>query len=1004
MNSVLKQDDFQFLSESNEDIFNFIQSDVLDGFWCWNFKTNKLFVNDKFWKLLGYDEKGFTIFENALLDLLHPEDRFKVEELIQELLKGSKHKFEYEVRYIHINGSNILVRCKGLVLKDESGNPEKIMGAHTKHLIKQAQIKTSQSADIEFQNIISQKGDCIIVFNPDYKIEGIFGDVNENGLNINYRKDKTQSIFEIELPASICEEIRDIIETSKESAANKGIKERRFIQLNNQEVCYEIFVSEADNKVSNQNLILCAIRKIESQISSASEKEETNRLLKDFMNASGELISIKDEQFRYIEVNDAFCNFYNRSKAELLGKTDYDFYDPAFCANIHERDIEIISGSKKITEITYEIDNRFIHVKKFPIPLSDRIWVGTIANDITEKKLSETKLRQYKELIESSSKLAKVGGWELDLTSNRLSWTDVTKAIHDLPEDYEPQLDTAINYYKEGPDRELIQFSVEKGIKYGTPWQVESRIITAMGREIWVRSIGIAEIKDGRCVRLYGAIQDINDRKIYQEQLKFHSYMLDQIGQAIIAVNPENKIIYWNKAAEDLYLWKQEEVIGKNVLDVTPASEYLPEASELIESLQKGEKYFGEALVKNKNGDHFIVNVINVPVLDDNGNIQSIVGLSHDITKEKEAEQKLRDSEEKSRLLAGFYKTLVENQSIYIIKTDANGNYTFTNEYFKKVFLDKDEVIGENVLQSILPEDHQACIDTVMNCIAEPGRSFPVLLKKPNSKGDVYTSKWEFKALFDANGNCNEILCVGIDFTELLNKQERLERLLEITANQNKKLLSFNYIVSHNIRSHVANLLGLTSYAELSNTDSSNKFLQMIKETSESLDETIQNLNLILDIQENKELAYADIPLKSEVKRIKAGIQMLFDNANATCEIRISEDEKIHANAAYMESILLNLMTNALKYRSKDRPLNIIFEMEKGDGHKTLVVTDNGRGMDMNRVKDKIFGMFKTFHGNQDAKGIGLFITKAQIEAMGGTIKVESEIEKGTTFKISFYD
>lgn len=997
------QSEFQSLWKSNDSVFNFIHADVLDGLWCFDINTQQSFVSSRFWDTLGYQESALANNKNAWQDLLFPDDRQLVNQLFQDIVSGNRKNFTYEVRYKHANGTPTWIRCKGLVIDDEQGNPQKIIGAHTNITKERERESALHESNKRFQNIIAQYGDYVIVLDNDLFIEELFGEHLDNKFSIHYQKDIRQNIIDIGLPGNISVSIQHLIQNLEKGQAPGQITERLPVILNDKTSNFEIAVSKIEQTNKAHKGYLCVIRNIDALISSEAEIDKTNRLLRDFMNASGELISIKDENLKYVEVNDAFCQFYATDKQELIGKTDSDFFDEELCAEFHERDKEILNG-KSNTESVYELNDKFIHVRKFPIPLADKIWVGTIANDITEKKLSETKLKQYKELIESSSKLAKVGGWELDLLKNKLSWTDVTKTIHDLPVEYEPQLETAINFYKEGPDREQIRVSVEEGMRTGKPWHVESKLITATGREIWVRSIGQAEMRDGKCIRLYGAIQDINVRKIYQEQLKFHSYMLDQIGQAVIAINPENKIIYWNKAAEDLYLWKQEEVIGKNVLEATPSPDYKEEASKIIANLQRGEKYIGESLVMNKKGETFTVGVVNVPVFDEAGNIQSVVGISHDITKEKEAQQKLRDSEMQARLLADFYKTLVENQSIYIIKTDVHGNYTFVNEFFKKTFLKEDDVIGKNVLQSIIPDDHKSCVEAVNHCIANPGQSFPVVIRKPSNHGEIYTSKWEFKALFDADGNFTEMLCVGVDFTELIKKQEHLEKLLDITANQNKKLLNFNYIVSHNIRSHVANLLGLTSYIDLNNVEQRSNFLSMIKETAESLDDTIQNLSQILDIQENKDLKYTHIPLKSEIIRIKSGIQLLFDRAGADCIIDIADEETVYANQAYLESILLNLMTNAIKYRSETRSTVIKFGLLKNKVSKTITVSDNGRGLDMSRARDKIFGMFKTFHGNKDAKGMGLFITKAQVEAMGGTIEIDSEINVGTTFKINLYE
>ena len=123
---------------------------------------------------------------------------------------------------------------------------------------------------------------------------------------------------------------------------------------------------------------------------------------------------------------------------------------------------------------------------------------------------------------------------------------------------------------------------------------------------------------------------------------------------------------------------------------------------------------------------------------------------------------------------------------------------------------------------------------------------------------------------------------------------------------------------------------------------------------------------------------------------------------NVIIESDFSEAQSIQYIPAYMESILLNLITNAIKYKHEDRNAIIKLKTYVKNDKTILEVKDNGRGIDMDKFGKKLFGMYKTFHYNEDAVGIGLFITKNQIESLNGEIFVESEVEKGTTFKIQF--
>ena len=135
---------------------------------------------------------------------------------------------------------------------------------------------------------------------------------------------------------------------------------------------------------------------------------------------------------------------------------------------------------------------------------------------------------------------------------------------------------------------------------------------------------------------------------------------------------------------------------------------------------------------------------------------------------------------------------------------------------------------------------------------------------------------------------------------------------------------------------------------------------------------------------------------------IKEVLATEFKEKRVTLFEDIEPDLEILYNPAYLESILINLISNAIKYKHPDRDPEITISARKRADSVYIRVTDNGMGIDLSKHGDKLFGMYKTFHGNDNAKGIGLYITRNQIESLGGNIKVESEVDRGTTFKIDF--
>ncbi|HEX8461112.1 MAG TPA: PAS domain-containing sensor histidine kinase [Segetibacter sp.] len=349
-----------------------------------------------------------------------------------------------------------------------------------------------------------------------------------------------------------------------------------------------------------------------------------------------------------------------------------------------------------------------------------------------------------------------------------------------------------------------------------------------------------------------------------------------------------------------------------------------------------------------------------------------------------------------------YYKSIIENNSFYIIKTDLEGRYTYLNPFFCQMLgLEAEDWIGKDSLGIIIPEDHGACINAVMECFQNPGQSHWVVLRKPGAKG-IISTQWEFKMITDDEGRFLEILSIGHDITSLILRQEELETLVGVTAEQNKRLVNFTYIVSHNIRSHVANIIGIINLNDMDDSMDDKTALQIINKSTKSLDETIHNLNDIITIQSNTNLPLNNINIHSEISRIVQSIAVLVTNAGTTINYLFDKNEHLKTNSSYFESIILNLITNALKYKTPDIDLVVDLDVYIEGVFKVITFKDNGIGIDVKKYRDRLFGMYNTFHGNKDARGMGLFIIKTQIEAMKGKIEIESEAGKGTTFKIYF--
>jgi len=240
-----------------------------------------------------------------------------------------------------------------------------------------------------------------------------------------------------------------------------------------------------------------------------------------------------------------------------------------------------------------------------------------------------------------------------------------------------------------------------------------------------------------------------------------------------------------------------------------------------------------------------------------------------------------------------------------------------------------------------------------------------------------------------------------IDITIMKEAEKNLNNSLQIVTEQNKRLLNFSYIVSHNLRSHTSNIESIISLIESAESEEERKeMMHLLKSVSNSLDETMKHLNEVVNINTNVNLVTKPLNLNKYIGKAKEVLSEQIQSNKVSFISNIPDDAFINYNSAYLESILYNLISNAIRYKHPQRKIIITINLHKQNDKDVIEVSDNGIGIDLIRNADKIFGMYKTFSNNSDARGIGLFITKNQVDAMGGSITVDSIVNVGTTFKI----
>ena len=251
------------------------------------------------------------------------------------------------------------------------------------------------------------------------------------------------------------------------------------------------------------------------------------------------------------------------------------------------------------------------------------------------------------------------------------------------------------------------------------------------------------------------------------------------------------------------------------------------------------------------------------------------------------------------------------------------------------------------------------------------------------------------------NGSPVSLHGIMIDITKSKNIEEDLYNSFNLVTKQNERLLNFSYIISHNLRSHTSNIASIVSLLEASETqEEKQQMMQLLVSVSGLLNETMLHLNEVINIRTNVSLVIQPLNLKECIENVMKVFSQQMISKEVTIFNQIPDDLIINYNPAYLESIIFNLISNAIRYSHPERKTIIYLKWKTKNDRNYLEISDNGIGIDLTKNGNKIFGMYKTFSNNPSSKGVGLFITKNQIEAMGGSIAVESKPNTGTTFKI----
>ncbi|WP_161499177.1 PAS domain-containing sensor histidine kinase [Flavipsychrobacter stenotrophus] len=729
----------------------------------------------------------------------------------------------------------------------------------------------------------------------------------------------------------------------------------------------------------------------------ANEFGGADDMIWSYFENSPDVVFILDKDKRIIFFNKNASKYIlsDSGKSVESGDSIYSFISPTLVASFDLHFHKTLNGEpiERNINVFNPVNDKWWSVSYQPIYKNEDITAVSITiSDITTTKKTE---RQHEEI----SNVSRVGGWEADYINNTNYWSPVTKQIIDLPEDYPVGMYSALDFYKEGADRETVKQAIREALATGKGFDLELQAKTATGKIIWTRTKGKTESHNGKVVRLYGTFQDTTEkRSIYEDLLisqQYYKSLFEQNPNAVFALDLNEKFISVNENAALLAESTVPEMLGSSFAPYCPEEE-VARVMENFNKTQKGISISYDCGFITAKGNRKEINITNLPIII-NGVVVAIYAIAKDISESISAKNQLEKSEANLR-------TVFDNTDIgYVLLTDSFKIVSFNNHAQAYILSKHQPPLKENEYMTGTVDDARS-IDIAE--VQDNVRKGKKVIYERNIKSSGNDDQWYNITFHPVSGMQNEVLGIIMEIENITARKKselELNKSFNLLNEQNKRLLNFSYIISHNLRSHTSNIKSILTFLEdAENEDEKVEMMEHLKNVSNSLDETIHNLNDVVSINNSVNLIYRPLFLIEFISKATDVLKEQIIQKKVIIDNKLLIDTSVNFNPAFLESIMLNFLSNAIKYSHPDRRPVITLDSYLDNGQFVLIIADNGIGIDLEKNGDKLFGFYKTFNGNSDARGLGLFICKNQVEYMGGKIEVESELGRGTTFKIFF--
>lgn len=498
--------------------------------------------------------------------------------------------------------------------------------------------------------------------------------------------------------------------------------------------------------------------------------------------------------------------------------------------------------------------------------------------------------------------------------------------------------------------------------------------------------------------------RDISERKKAElaiiESEEIFRRLFDESADATLLLNDTGFTRCNLSAATILGYKNKEEIIGKQPWDISPEKQPDDQLSKaktrtmMAKARQEGYNRFDWVHIRSDGSELHVEVMLTSITLNE---VQTYYTVWRDITERKQSEQKILESEKEIRSLADSMP-----QIVWV--TDGRGHNTYFNQqWVDYTGLTLAESSGEGWLIPFHEEDKLRAWQAWNSAVQRLGE-YSVECRLRKSDGSYHW--WLIRGVPKINESGEIVKWYGTctDIEKIKEKEAEQVKITQELIQRNRNLEQFSYIVSHNLRAPVVNILGLSELMKFRSTDANlvQDAMKGMAAAAQNLDNVIRDMNDILQISKLISESKEDVYFQNLVDDIALSIDHLIKKENVIIRTDFESIDKLNTVKGYLYSIFYNLILNSIKFRRDDVHPLIEVRSQLIPGGVQLVFKDNGMGIDLKKNRQNLFGLYKRFHPQIEGKGMGMFMVKTQVETLGGKISVISEVNNGTEFTIEF--